>query len=125
MRRRQFSDGVEIISVDDQVLRRRLEGIAAQIQAEHPEVEEVILFGSFVRGDFTPDSDVDVAILLSTEGEPFLQRVDRFLDAFSDLPLDVNLLVYTREEISQMLAEGNWLARAIVEGVRLGREEAR
>ncbi len=125
MRQRQFSDGVEIISVDDQALRRRLEGIAAQIRAKHPEVEEVILFGSFVRGDFTPDSDVDVAILLSTDGEPFLRRVDRFLDAFSDLPLDVNLLVYTREEISRMLAEGNWLARAIVEGVRLGREEAR
>jgi len=111
--------------VDERALRERLEAIAAQIRAKHPEVEEVILFGSFVRGDFTPGSDVDVAILLSTDGEPFLQRADRFLDAFSDLPLDVNLLVYAREEINRMLAEGNWLAKAIVEGVRLGREEAR
>ena len=76
-------------------------------------------------GDFTPGSDVDVAILLSTDGEPFLQRVDRFVDAFADLPLDVNLLVYTREEIRRMLADGNRLARAIVEGVPLGGEEAR
>ena len=59
------------------------------------------------------------------EGEPFLRRADRFLDAFSDLPLDVNLLVYTREEMNRMLAKGNRLARAIVEGVRLGREEGR
>jgi len=111
--------------VDDQALRQRLEEIAVQIRAKHPEVEEVVLFGSFARGDFTPRSDVDVAILLSADGEPFLQWADRFLDAFSDLSLDVNLLVYTREEMNRMLAEGNRLARAIVEGVRLGREEGR
>jgi predicted nucleotidyltransferase len=125
MRQRRFSDGVEIISVDDQALRQRLEEIAVQIRAKHPEVEEVVLFGSFARGDFTPRSDVDVAILLSADGEPFLQWADRFLDAFSDLSLDVNLLVYMREEMNRMLAEGNRLARAIVEGVRLGREEVR
>ncbi|MBC7226359.1 MAG: nucleotidyltransferase domain-containing protein [Thermoflexales bacterium] len=109
--------------MDAEALRQRLEEIAARIRREHPRVQDVLLFGSFVRGDFTPRSDVDVAILLSRDGEPFLKRTDAFVDYFADLPLDVNLLVYTQEELGRMLAEGNRLARAIVEGVSLGREE--
>jgi len=115
---------VEIISVDRAALRRRLEEIAARIRRERPKVQEVLLFGSFARGDFTPRSDVDVAVLLSENGEPFLKRTDAFLEYFADLPLDVNLLVYTRDEVERMLADGNRLARAIAEGVPLGREEA-
>ena len=54
MRRRRFSDGVEIVSVDERALRERLEAIAAQIRAKHPGVEEVVLFGSFARGILLP-----------------------------------------------------------------------
>lgn len=115
---------VEIFSVDARALRQRLEEIATRIRREHPKVQTVLPFGSFARGDFTPHSDVDVAILLSrNNGEPFLARADVFMDYFAELPLDVNLLVYTREEIDRMLAEGNRLAKAVVEGVPLGREE--
>ncbi len=125
MRQRRFCDGVEIFSVDARALRQHLEEIATRIRREHPKVQTVLLFGSFARGDFTPHSDVDVAILLSRNGEPFLARADVFMDYFADLPLDVNLLVYTREEIDRMLLEGSRLARAVVEGVPLGQEEAR
>ncbi|MCS7287480.1 MAG: nucleotidyltransferase domain-containing protein, partial [Anaerolineae bacterium] len=38
------------------------------MRREHPRVREVVLFGSFARGDFTPRSDVDIAILLSGDG---------------------------------------------------------
>lgn len=111
--------------MDAEALRSRLEEIAGRIRREHPKVQKIWLFGSFARGDFTPRSDVDIAILLSEDGGPFLTRADAFLDYFADLPLDVNLLVYTQEEMERMLAEGNWLARAVVEGVPLGEEEAR
>jgi predicted nucleotidyltransferase len=85
----------------------------------------VVPFGSFARGDFTPRSDGDVAVLLSEEGEPFLKRADAFLEYFADLALDVNLLVYTRDEVERMVADGSRLAMAIREGVPLGQEEAR
>lgn len=115
---------MEIISVDREALRKRLEEIAARIRRECPQVREVLLFGSFARGDFTPRSDVDVAVLLNEDGGPFLKRADAFLDYFADLPLDVNLVVYMQDEMERMLAGGNRLAKAIVEGVPLGREEA-
>ncbi len=71
MRQRRFCDGVEIISVDRAALRRRLEEITARIRRERPKVQEVLLFGSFARGDFTPGSDVDVAVLLNEDGGRF------------------------------------------------------
>lgn len=110
--------------MDAEALRSRLEEIAGRIRREHPKVRKIWLFGSFARGDFTPRSDVDIAILLSEDGGPFLTRADAFLDYFADLPLDVNLLVYTQDEIERMLTEGNRLAKAVVEGVPLGEEEA-
>ncbi|MEM3147241.1 MAG: nucleotidyltransferase domain-containing protein, partial [Archaeoglobaceae archaeon] len=86
VRQRRFCDGVEILSVDAEALRSRLEEIAGRIRREHPKVRKIWLFGSFARGDFTPRSDVDIAILLSEDGGPFLTRADAFLDYFADLP---------------------------------------
>lgn len=119
MLRREYWDGVEVISVDEYELIRRLEEIATRIRIAHPEVQEIVLFGSFARGDFTPRSDIDVALVLERSEKPFLERADVFADAFTGLPLDVNLVVYTREELERMWREGNPLAQAIVDGIRL------
>lgn len=103
----RFLNSVKITSVDFEKLRRSLSEIAKTLREKHPEVEDILLFGSFARGDYTPESDIDILIISTCEKLPFLLRSERFADLFRSLPFDVNILVYTREEIHRMKEEGN------------------
>lgn len=46
----------------------------------HPEIQEVYLYGSRARGDYRPDSDIDLAVVME-----FLDWFD-FIDAFRREP---------------------------------------
>lgn len=119
MQQRQFLDGVEILSVDANSLKKSLQEIATIIKAEYPEVNEVILFGSFSKNDFTPYSDVDIAIIVKETDKKFIERTDYFIDYFTEIPFDVNLIIYTSKEINQMLKTGSSFVTEIKNGVRL------
>lgn len=45
------------------------------------DLRKIILFGSYARGDFTDDSDIDIAVLTES-GENYLEKM-------SDISLDV------------------------------------
>lgn len=61
--------------------------------------EKVILFGSTVRGESSPDSDIDLAIIKSTD-QPFYQRNrDVRILLRSRIPLDV--FVFTPDEFEK------------------------
>lgn len=97
------SDSVKIISIDRDKVLSRLEQIARQIHAEHPEVDEVRVFGSIARGDHVGTSDVDVIIVLRDgDLEDPLERVRSFYPYF-DLPIGVDILVWTRDELERRL----------------------
>ena len=70
----------------------------------HP--EKVILFGSYVYGTPSDDSDVDLLVILNSHARP----VDRYL-AVSRLlrprPFPLDILVKTPEEITQALRKGD------------------
>lgn len=68
-----------------------------RIQAYKP--ERVILFGSTVRGESSLDSDIDLAIIKSTD-QPFYRRNrDVRILLRSKIPLDV--FVFTPEEFER------------------------
>jgi predicted nucleotidyltransferase len=103
---------VEVTSVDRDALLAELARSAERLSRDAPEVEEVQLFGSFARGDHTPESDVDVLIVVSRSEVPFLERADAYRDAFQGIPLDVNLAVYTVEEAVRLRRDrSSFLAR--------------
>ena len=54
-----------------------IEALAAYLTAQ-PDVLAAYLFGSYARGDARPDSDVDLAVLLSTTDE--MERFERRLE---------------------------------------------
>lgn len=54
----------------------------------------LILYGSYARGDFQPDSDVDVLIALAGEVRPG-QEMDRIGDRVADICLAHNVLIAT------------------------------
>jgi len=111
---------VEVTSVDREALLAALKRSAERLGREDANVEEVALFGSFARGDHTPESDVDLLLIVARSDEPFLSRPDAFRDAFLEIPFDVNLTVYTRQEVDRMRRDASsFLSRAWNDAVSL------
>jgi len=63
MRRRSLSS-VKIISIDATKVRRHVDDYARELLATHPEVEEIIVFGSFENETYAPGSDIDLFLVL-------------------------------------------------------------
>jgi predicted nucleotidyltransferase len=65
-----------------------------------PRVEEVVVFGSFARGNYAPGSDIDVLVLLNHAEGLIRDRIPEFLPGA--FPVGVDLFPYTREELESL-----------------------
>lgn len=90
--------------------------LAAALAARHPSLLRFGYFGSYARGDWGVGSDVDLIAIVAQTAVPFVERAREF-DA-SRLPVPADLLVYTQEEWSGLLAEGNSFALRVDGEVR-------
>lgn len=84
--------------VTEEALRLIVERL---IPVLHP--HKIIMFGSYVYGAPTPDSDVDLLVILDTQARP----VERYLSVSRLLrprPFPLDILVKTPEEITRALA---------------------
>ncbi|HNS03281.1 MAG TPA: nucleotidyltransferase domain-containing protein [Anaerolineae bacterium] len=85
--------------------------------------ERVILFGSYAHGAPTPDSDVDLLVVLETDAS----ATERYL-AVSRLlyprPFPVDILVRTPAEIEQALRTNDFFIREILDQGRVLYERA-
>lgn len=52
-----------------------------------PHLKSVILYGSYARGDYTEDSDIDIMILVDLPNE----KLDSYLDSLSELGFQYNI----------------------------------
>jgi uncharacterized protein len=68
------------------------------VETAHP--EKIILFGSRARGDARPNSDFDV-LVIKESSEPRYRRSVPLYVALADLPAEVEIMVYTPEEIEE------------------------
>lgn len=68
------------------------------VEALHP--NRIILFGSRARGQWRPDSDVDLMIELETD-LPFNERALRVYSLFHPRRWSMDVVVYTPTEASQ------------------------
>lgn len=73
--------------------------------AEAYQPEKIILFGSHAYGKPTPESDVDLLIVMEYEGRPIEQmlKIHRELDIVTP----VDLLVYSPKEVADRLQDGD------------------
>lgn len=120
MLRNESSSTVAITYFDRAGVRQAAEALACELAARHPEVEEVILFGSVAWGTPVPGSDVDLMLVLSGSDRPFPHRIARYVP--TNFPVGLDVFPYTRGEIARMRADGNLLVLdALRRGVTLFR----
>jgi len=112
---RKSSPFVKISYFDETAVRKALKLFLAELEEKHPEVEKVLVFGSFVKGECVPGSDIDLLLILKESPVPLLERLPRYMP--SSFPITVDVFPYTREELAKMRADGNtFIKRALAEG---------
>jgi predicted nucleotidyltransferase len=88
--------------------------LAIQRIARALEPERIILFGSYAYGKPTPDSDVDLLVVMNTAA----QRAERYLlvsRVLTPRPFAVDILVRTPQEIEHARAAGDLFIGEIVD----------
>jgi len=98
MRRRSLSS-VVVKSVDEDDVRRCMDAYAERLLKD-PRVEEVVVFGSFAKGNYAPGSDIDVFILLHESDKSVRDRIPEFLPG--PFPVGVDVFPYTHEEVASL-----------------------
>jgi len=76
-----------------------IQGIVRRI-VDTAQPEKVVLFGSRARGNARGDSDFDV-LVIKHSGEPRYRRSIPLYVALADLPMEVDVMVYTPEEVEE------------------------
>jgi predicted nucleotidyltransferase len=121
---RKLSRSVRVKYFDKKLVEQSLWGYLKEIAVKHSEVERVFLFGSFVRDESVPGSDIDLLVILRESEESFLNRIPRFLP--SRFPVGVDVFPYTEKEVERMKREGNFfITRALEEGVEVFRRKSK
>ncbi|HAM59069.1 MAG TPA: nucleotidyltransferase domain-containing protein [Candidatus Rokubacteria bacterium] len=77
---------------------------------QDPDVLAVLLFGSHARGEASPESDIDVCLVLAGEPGSDLERAQKRLDYLAETDLDVAVFQSLPLHIrSRVLKEGRVL----------------
>jgi predicted nucleotidyltransferase len=92
-------DSVVVKSIDERAVRLAMDDYAARLLAARPDIEEIVVFGSFERGTWAPGSDLDVFIVLASADRPVHERVVELLPGA--FPVGIDLLPFTRDEIAR------------------------
>lgn len=72
-----------------QTMHQLIEKYVSEIRKIYgPHLKQVILYGSYARGDFRADSDIDLMVLVDLPEE----KLNWFADAVSELGFDYNVV---------------------------------
>ncbi len=109
--------------ISSQQFQEELTRIVANLRSYEP--QQVILFGSFARGDYHALSDIDLLIVKETK-TPFVERIGQVLALCGgDGTLPVEPLVYTPEELRQMQQSRNpFIEQVLTEGIVIYEHES-
>ena len=99
---------------------REIRHIAKRICAERPEIQEIVLFGSYATGTAGYFSDIDLVVIVNHDPRHPHQRIPEYLLLFREAPLPVDLFVFTRDEVAARDGAGDpFMRRLSTEGVHL------
>jgi predicted nucleotidyltransferase len=117
--RDRFSNSVEVRFIDRDVVIRDLRQAVAEAKAAHPEIVKVLLFGSFVEGNWTADSDADLFVVVQKE---FADIFDRTSYAIFAKGIPVDSIVYSETEFDNLSQDpSSFLAQNLPNALELYR----
>jgi predicted nucleotidyltransferase len=106
-----------IVWVDRARVLDEARAIARRLREQHPEIQRVVLIGSFARGGGGPRSDLDLVLFVHSTPLAPRERPAHYAPA-STRPVD--LVVYTRNEVERMRADPPPILReALTRGIDL------
>jgi predicted nucleotidyltransferase len=107
---------VKVFFADKDKILLQVKEYSKKLKKNHPEVEKVGLFGSYVTDEYGPSSDVDLLIVLKSNSKRFIDRIPDFLP--SDIEVSCDCFPYTVDEINRMKSEDNpWILHVLEEAV--------
>jgi predicted nucleotidyltransferase len=95
----------------ERVSRSAIRSVVNRI-AERFDPERIILFGSYAYGRPTPDSDVDLLVVLQTDERPRAKQLE-IARALSPHPFGMDILVRTPAQLKKRIAMGDYFLREI------------
>ena len=98
------------------ITMNQIEDFSRRIAKEF-EPHRIILFGSYADGKPTPDSDVDLLVIMPFEGRPVEKSVEIRMKLLPEFPLDI--LVRTPENIEHRLSMGDFFMQDILRKGRI------
>jgi len=110
------------IGSDEPVSKTLPRAVKRIAEALHP--EKIILFGSYAYGNPTPDSDVDLLVVMKTE-ESEIERYLKVSRLIRPRPFAVDILVKTPQEVSRSIRRGDFFIQEIAERGKMLYEQAR
>jgi predicted nucleotidyltransferase len=114
--RQKSSSSVRVFFADKDKILLQVKQYSKKLKRNHPEVEKVGLFGSYVTDEYGPASDVDLLIILKSSSKRFIDRIPDFLP--SEIEVSCDCFPYTIDEINRMKSEGNpWILHVLEEAV--------
>lgn len=111
---KRSSPSVVIRSADREGVERAVRRHVDRLRAECPQVRRAIWFGSWVTGNPSPGSDVDLCLILSSSDKPRRERVPDYLPV--GFPVGMDLHPYTEEEFRRLETDFPGLHAAILSG---------
>ena len=108
---------VVIKSADPIRIRQAVWSYVAKLRKDHPEVERVIWFGSWVNGLPTPGSDVDICLIISSSDKAMRERIPDYLPR--GFPVGIELFPYTVDEFEELSHKSTTFYQAIISGKEL------
>jgi len=94
------------------IAMRDIRAFARKVAAEF-QPRRIILFGSYAYGKPTPDSDVDLMVVVSRSGRSVERALDIRMKISAPFPLD--LLVRSESELRTRYRIEDWFVREIVD----------
>lgn len=107
------------IFIEERKIIKKLRNLALKVAKKNKNVESIYLFGSFAQGNASLRSDADILVVLGHDKRNMMERLDKFILAFSEGPVPVDVLVYTRTELNKALKQGNNFLSKAQSGIKL------
>ena len=115
--RRKSLSSVVVKSIDRPLIEQSVETFAEHLYRDHPEIQRIIWFGSWVNGLPVPGSDVDLCLILAAADKPVRDRIPDYLPV--GFPVGVDLFPYTEDEFEQLRQNSPGWYQAIISGREL------